>query len=137
MHVPDWMITGAGKLGLKWLEAWLSRPKRQEEEIQRLRRELEAVTAKAAEYESFDNLKDQFTHSQEDGVFWHKDGSGPYCSVCMDVDHRPVHLVPVGNGYYACGEHKNLTYDLGKLHQMPRPHYPKRRSRNRLGRILY
>ncbi len=131
MYVPNWLITGAGKLGLKSLEAWLSKSRRQEQEIQRLRSELEAATERIAEFESFENLKSKFTHSQEEGVYWHRDGTGPYCSVCMDVDHRPVNLIPLGNGFYQCGEHKDVSYDLRKRHQMPRPVYPMRHSRNR------
>lgn len=131
MYLPNWLITGTEKLGLKSLEAWLSKSKRQEQEIQKLQRELQGATQKISEYESFENLKSEFTHSQEEGVYWRKDGSGPYCSVCMDIDHCAVHLIPHGSGFYLCGKHKELSCDLRKRHHMPRPVYRIRRSRNR------
>jgi hypothetical protein len=127
MYLPDWMITGAGKLGLKLVEALLLKPKRQEEETQGLRRDPEAENAKTAEYESFENLRNQFTYSQEDGILRRKNGDGLYCQPCMDLDHREVRLVPCGNGIFQCPVHKDFTYVVKRLHRTPRSFHPGRR----------
>lgn len=132
MHVPNWILTGAGKLGLRTITGWLelSNRKEQDAEIQELRRELEVARAKLAEYESIERMREQFAYSTEGGIYWRNDGSGPYCSACTDIDDRPVRLVPIGNSLYDCPKHTNLRYDLGKTRQMqtplPRRHHPRR-----------
>jgi len=127
MYVPDWIATGVGKLGLEWLHTRLSKPKRDQEQIQRLQSDLEAKTAKVAEYESFENLKEEFPFSEEEGVCRRKDGSGFYCPLCRDVDHRAVNLVHCGNGIFQCGVHKDFNYVSKSLHRRPRSFRPGRR----------
>lgn len=127
MYLPDWMITGVGKLGLKLLEALLWRPKRQEEETQKPRRDPGAEKAKTGEYESFENLRDHFAYSQEDGILRRKSGDGLYCQPCMDLDHREVRLIPCGNGIFQCPVHMDFTYVVKRLYRTPRSFHPRRK----------
>jgi hypothetical protein len=133
MDIIGWLAKTAGAFGMKRLEEWLSKRERLEQEIYNMREQEALLKAKIHEFESFERLKSKYRYSTEEGVYWHmEDESGPYCPLCLDVDHRIVHLVPFGNGFYHCGMHPGTSFDLRKLHRMPGPVYPMRR-RSRVG----
>ena len=64
---------------------------------------------------TFEKLRREFIYSKEDdGAYWRKDGTGPYCGTCLDVDHRVTLLVGgATRGVYSCPLHDTTHWMRG------------------------
>lgn len=112
-------VEKAGKFAWESIRKFLSRNKE-------LRKENEALRDQVDQKLAFERLREQMVYSKEDdGVYWHKNGSGPYCATCLNADHRDILLVPgASQGVYSCPFH-NTTHWMRayreRVHPIPLP----------------
>jgi hypothetical protein len=94
IHFPTFVVNAAGKFGLEWFRKKFLRPRELREEIDKLKAQLDTRTA-------FDQLLGGMVY--RDGAYWGKDGSGPFCKVCLLKDHIQMPMDEgATRGVYAC-----------------------------------
>lgn len=123
-HVPSAVANEAGKLSWGWVRKFLL-PNRE------LKKRNEILETQLSQQQAFERLKAEMVHSKEDdGVYWKKDGSGPYCPTCLHADHRDILLAPgATHGVYACPIH-GTSYWMRSYREQRSNHFPMPRYRS-------
>jgi hypothetical protein len=90
-----------------------------------LKRENADLKAQLSQQRAFEVLKHEMTYSKDDdGVYWKKDGSGPYCPTCLHADHRDILLAPSATSdVYSCPIH-GTTYCMHRYRVRAANHAP-------------
>ncbi len=101
LHVPPVVANEARKFGLEWLRKKVFRYKELQKENELLKAQLDPQRA-------FERLMaDMIPSNDDDGMYWKKDGSGPYCPICLHKDHVDVPLAHgATKGTYLCAIHQ-------------------------------
>ncbi len=102
MYVPPILASEALKFGFEWLrrKVFRSTEPMKENELRKETRETPVETTS-----TFDRLMAEMIY--RDGAYWKKDGSGPYCKVCLLKDHLAMPLDEgATRGVYACPVHE-------------------------------
>jgi hypothetical protein len=102
MHVPPVLAGEALKFAFEWLrrKVFRSTEPMKESELSREIGETPFETTSA-----FDRLTGEMIY--RDGTYWKRDGSGPYCKVCLLKDHLAMPLDEgATRGVYACPVHE-------------------------------
>ena len=68
-------------------------------------------------YEKLRQKREDYTF--KDNVYFHKDGSGPYCPTCLDGDQKAVNLIRGGDNIVRCAVHKQSYGTAGKSYIPP------------------
>jgi hypothetical protein len=109
-HVPPVMVNEAIKFGLEWVRKKFFRSKELPNETalskeNELVIENELLKAQVDSKRAFERLMAEMVYI--DGAYWKKDGSGPYCKVCLLKDQVEMPLDEgATRGVYACPVHE-------------------------------
>ena len=100
IHIPPAVANEARKFGWEWLRKKLFR-------YRELQKENEALKAQLDPKLAFERLMAEMVYSKDDdGMYWKKDGSGPYCPICLHKDRVDVPLAPgATKGTFSCSVH--------------------------------
>ena len=104
MHHDPESATQILKVVWPWIKGWFTSHKELKQENESLRAELaEERSGRLA----FEHLMSEL--EPRDCMYWKKDGSGgPYCSLCLEDQHKRISLVPQSEGCYYCRLHEQL-----------------------------
>lgn len=127
LHIPGVVEKKLGESVWDSIRKFFTRYREQQKRI-------EALEAALAEERggklAFERLMAEMVYSKDDdGMYWKKDGSGPFCPVCVHKDHIDVPLSHgATEGTYSCSIHSTDYWTREYRERRRSNHIPRPRS---------